>query len=409
MFSFREKPYLQKLAFTLYLISVLEILGFFGLVTLRLSGQEISHGLRWTLPHPIFCNVPAYCYGPGDRNEKDPNLVWQTAGFSDLNFPPPPRKAGEFRIFIFGGSTVEGHGAGIAENTIAHQLEKALQGKIGDRCVVHVYNKGSSGYASKQQLLQLALKVAPFEQPDLVLFLDGVNDFLVPAMLKADLSPPPVGLYLYDEFWHRHERAHMKGIESVQTLSGALGQSLKVLIGQFLGRTFTGVFLDNFYRVVISPKKTLTLYQAIVGATTFRWTAVENIDTRFSDYYMKNIAAAEGIAQSTGAQFLWALQPVLFHKKTPSDFEREILEDPYFGVTFWKAFSNFYNAVRPHATGKSRLDMSRFFSNSTAQDFVDHVHYSPEGQRKIGAALAETLLPRLAREASSPCNLAGPR
>ncbi|HIJ84321.1 MAG TPA: SGNH/GDSL hydrolase family protein, partial [Magnetococcales bacterium] len=97
------------------------------------------------------------------------------AGFRTHGPPipwPPDRQ--KMNVFLFGGSTVFGYGVGDAE-TIAAHLEKRLA-KTTQR-PVHVYNFGQGFYYSSQELIQFQRLLVHGIQPDMAIFLDGLNDF----------------------------------------------------------------------------------------------------------------------------------------------------------------------------------------------------------------------------------------
>jgi lysophospholipase L1-like esterase len=90
--------------------------------------------------------------------------------------PPAPREEGQSDLLVwaFGGSTMLGWGVG-DEYTTPSQLQKELQTRLPDRHVV-VVNHGHAYYFSSQEVsLYIALLRAE-EQPDVVVFLDGLND-----------------------------------------------------------------------------------------------------------------------------------------------------------------------------------------------------------------------------------------
>lgn len=77
------------------------------------------------------------------------------------------------RVFCFGGSTLWGTGAR-DEMTIPSQLAAQLAER-GVRDVV-VTNFGEGGYVFTQEVLRLELELRRGSRPDVVVFLDGIND-----------------------------------------------------------------------------------------------------------------------------------------------------------------------------------------------------------------------------------------
>jgi hypothetical protein len=76
-------------------------------------------------------------------------------------------------IFMFGGSTLWGHGARDGF-TIASNLSRFLRERAGLR--VNVTNFGEGGYVSTQEVVALLLELRNRNVPDMVIFYDGINE-----------------------------------------------------------------------------------------------------------------------------------------------------------------------------------------------------------------------------------------
>ena len=163
---------------------------------------------------------------------------WQIneQGFRDRNTVPLVKPKDEIRIFLLGGSTAFGYGSSSNSTTISAQLEKRLQERLqqqqtstqlykSDLLPVNkverqknlakpakiksgnyrVINAGVPGYASGNELAQLALQILKYK-PDLIVVLDGYVDLMLDSdqtatqvpLLKQDLTDRPnsVGTYL---------------------------------------------------------------------------------------------------------------------------------------------------------------------------------------------------------------------
>jgi len=84
---------------------------------------------------------------------------------------------GIFRIIIFGGSFVWGTGAIYDEETIAGHLQRLLQEKYKEK-EFEVINGGETGYVLTQERI-LFVEESIFFSPDLVIFIDGINNLWV--------------------------------------------------------------------------------------------------------------------------------------------------------------------------------------------------------------------------------------
>lgn len=113
--------------------------------------------------HPYLQNTP---------NPDSPKLGVNRFGFrgSDLAEPKPPN---EFRIFVFGGSTVFCGSLAVAE-TPCGMLERMLRATRPDRDI-RVQNAGADWHCSQHSLIKLAVTVQHLE-PDLIIVYHGIND-----------------------------------------------------------------------------------------------------------------------------------------------------------------------------------------------------------------------------------------
>lgn len=146
---------------------------------------------------------------------------WQinAQGFRDSDPIPLAKPKNEIRIFILGGSTAFGQWNKNNQETIASYLETLLRERVAqqkrspekyrpdvfpffkpDRVKAfalppklregeyRVINAAVPGYASGNQLAQLALQILPY-QPDLVIILDGYRDLMSPSTAKMTDIP----------------------------------------------------------------------------------------------------------------------------------------------------------------------------------------------------------------------------
>lgn len=161
------------------------------------------------------------------------NEFWQIneQGFRDTEPLPVNKPAGEIRVFILGGSAAFGHWHRGNEATIAHKLEQRLAQRleqqrqspdqyqpeilpyyIPDRQEAlqrppqlrpgnyRVINAAVPGYASGNQLAQLALQILPYN-PDAIIILDGYPDLILPSSEKwADI--PKIDTFLHSASQH---------------------------------------------------------------------------------------------------------------------------------------------------------------------------------------------------------------
>lgn len=87
---------------------------------------------------------------------------------------PWPIDKANLNVFVFGGSTAFGAGAADDE-TIAAYLQVLLRERLGARA--YVYNFGVGAYYSSQELINFWRLARQGIHPDLVVFVDGLNDY----------------------------------------------------------------------------------------------------------------------------------------------------------------------------------------------------------------------------------------
>lgn len=134
-------------------------------------------------------------------------MTFNNLGFtneSDFSFPPDPafvarfrRKPNERLVLITGGSAIHGVGATANERTIAAELEAVLN----ERQSIHRYrvlNLGMGGWIAYQQLVGLTIFGTPLD-PDWIVAMDGHNDATVTCAHGSGAGNPldwPKLLYL---------------------------------------------------------------------------------------------------------------------------------------------------------------------------------------------------------------------
>lgn len=164
-------------------------------------------------------------------NQKNQFLQLNEQGFRDKDTLPLVKPKNEIRIFILGGSTAFGQWNQKNEDTIAAQLETLLQQRVAlqkrnpdnyrpdvfpffgpsrEKLVelapkiregqYRVINAAVPGYASGNQLAQLALQILPY-QPDAIVVLDGYADLMLPSS-ETQQEIPRVDEFLGDASAH---------------------------------------------------------------------------------------------------------------------------------------------------------------------------------------------------------------
>ena len=130
-----------------------------------------------------------FIYEPYTQFKESPlnNLYSQVTqhGFRSIkNQGPWPINPNNINIFVFGGSTTFGYGT-TNYQSIPSYLQEQLRNQAEN---VSVYNFGRSYYYSTQERILYESLINSENIPDIVIFIDGLNDFFnyqdIPAMTK---------------------------------------------------------------------------------------------------------------------------------------------------------------------------------------------------------------------------------
>lgn len=113
----------------------------------------------------------------------EPYLVWKAdtslyfeeeIGSDGFRITPASNSdSNAYAVFVFGGSTIWGTGVPDS-STIPSYLCELLQSSVSGP--VEVRNFGQLGYVSTQEMIEICFQLRSNNVPDLVIFLDGMND-----------------------------------------------------------------------------------------------------------------------------------------------------------------------------------------------------------------------------------------
>ena len=152
-------------------------------------------------------------------NQKNKHWQINSTGFRDREDVSLVKPENEIRIFLLGGSTAFGYGSPSNQATISEFLEQRLQQRLEQQNVSpHLYkpdllpfdkverekylakpskikpgnyrvvNAAVPGYASGNELAQLALQILKYK-PDLIVVLDGYEDLMLSSDREAVQAP----------------------------------------------------------------------------------------------------------------------------------------------------------------------------------------------------------------------------
>jgi lysophospholipase L1-like esterase len=322
--------------------------------------EEIEKGrtLRWQ-SYVYWRRTPRR----GEYINIGPDGLRKTINVSMSEGVSPPIK-----VFMFGGSTMWGLGAG-DDSTIPSVFAKEAKNK-GINC--EVVNFGQYAYVSTQEVIELTLQLQKGNIPDVVIFYDGVNDTFSGFQLSAPGLP-------HDEIRREKEFCLLERKE-LQTLA-AQSAIRQLSIMRFLH----GVFQKSGLRRDLVQPVSLEYEKAISDKGSLAHAVVET--------YLSNIKLVQALSQSYGFTPLFYWQPVVYAKQYLTEYERQSLELDVHYPGMKEFYQDTYAALRQSSAGLNKNlafhDISSIFSDIREPIFVDFNHMGDKGNSQIAKRMAQ--------------------
>lgn len=287
-------------------------------------------------------------------------LINEVPGFVQYGKPDAP-----IRIVALGGSTTDAMGAEISGDPHVdpqdpYNWPRDLQRMLSaDGIEAVVFNGGTAGYTSSQDLFKL-IRDGIALHPDIVIALEGVNDF---ALLLS------VG-------GHRHVTKYQE-----QTLEAVVSQvRVPSVMPNFLILMLKGRFDDE--RMV--DGYTLGVLDPITRA----------------NHWHRNLLLAEAACRAMGIQYLNVLQPVMgVGTYRLSDEERCMLDEwrrvnAENDMDYLTRLNRDYGAAKAHCDGTPECaDFTEIFAGE-ARIYFDPLHPNERGVDVLARQIYQTLLQR---------------
>ena len=329
-------------------------------------------------------------YNPPYQNEKDLNKNYSQAtdryGFNldgkrhDKNLEK--KEKNEIRIFILGGSTVQGRALLDKNDPISARIEKKLNENNIANKNFFVINAGTTSFISAQELSLIQNRIVYALKPDLIIVLNGTND--ATSILSKEF-------YLSNS--HPFQRNFQKNVNNQS-------KSFLYLINDFFSKNISTYFLLK--KIV---EKTTGLYLFDKENRKYYETLKENPMTKEREYrYYYNIKILSKLASKT-IPIITYLQPQMLPKNVKNLSEKDKIIYDTHKKTNSNYFANkqkFYDTILNNIDRYEKLnsqyfifkDLSGLLSKNEKNEnfYSDHVHYTPVARKIISEELYKDII-----------------
>ena len=336
-------------------------------------------------------------------------LIHSAQGFRRDDLVEKAKPAGTFRIFVLGGSTLYGigvqsgdeypvHPSLANDETVPFSLERDLNARVraaGFEVDVEVINAGITAYQTFQHVLYFYETLYEY-QPDMLLFLDGHNDFY-----NVD-SGNPIKAYGY----------------SAPGMIQALNER-RPLVSLYLATRYLGQYSYAFKFLEKASLQLFERYEAPPHNSGQSSRLPEDdfdsaLEAAAAVGFLRNYKLIEHFAREGDIDYHVFLQPeVVFEREQwlqPADRAIKAITERLYGPErvelMRRARERFPALFAGHRIPFTDVGTIAQPGAEQAQLYVDYCHLTPEGSR----AVAERILPvvldkvlaRLGRERSVP-------
>ncbi len=289
---------------------------------------------------------------------------------------PLPKPAGEYRIVMVGGSTTENRFLDDTE-TLSTVVETELRRTTG-RSDIHVYSAGVAGHRSDDHVSMVGHRVA-HQEPDLLIVFAGIND-LSAAIYGIDYQ------HYEAEPTDRAPPLSLSMLVKMLATEWQLPRRLIYLVRRL--RNEGGLRVDG--EVTTDYASGVARQRAAPMATEPPRTDVPS--------YVTNLRSLIGMARANGADIVFMTQYTTWN--APDDpsasdwhwmrYSRGVVYDE---ASMDRAMEEYNDGMRSlaDAEGVPLFDLAAYLEKSSAYAF-DDVHFTREGARRSGEALAAFLV-----------------
>lgn len=267
----------------------------------------------------------SYMHTSGSTRRTQPDTFYNPAANDTLD------------IYFFGGSTMFGFNV-LDHETIPSQFVQLYKEEFPDGKSIRVHNYGTPTYYSYQELILFSNLVYSGHKPDVVVFLDGINDFWFAT----------ASYYRQSYFSYVFRQVFEKGLKTN---------------GNFqLVDTADAMFMD--------PKN--------IPLNRYNEKLVTN--------YFENLENIRLISQLAGAKAYFFSQPSPFYNYPNQQ------KDPVCFKDTNTRFNYIYPLIKKQGTAHNDfVFLGDMLHNEQGYPFIDGLHYSPAFTRKVAARILDKM------------------
>lgn len=290
------------------------------------------------------------------------------------------------RLFMMGGSTLWGTGVR-DEYTLASLLARRFADSTAYD--LEVTNFGQIGYVSTQELIELYQLLRRGQRPDLVVFLDGVNDAFT-AYQNGIGGLTQSEFFRVDEFSILGSSLGRKRLYRTALRTALMNTGLAELVKLIAGK-------DN-PNMVAHEVKPLGILSYLAPPQDFEGT--DAVERDVVDIYLFNVQMERMLGERFKFRSLYYWQPTVFSKNQLAPFEQRLLPGDPMRAEF---FRGTYRRVAAAAAANGIIDISGILNNRHQLDFIDPYHLNESANQIVANRMAADIGPiidRIAREKS---------
>ena len=276
------------------------------------------------------------------------------------------KEKNEIRIFILGGSTVQGEALINKNDPISARLEKKLNENKVIKKKFFVINAGTSGFMSAQELSLIQNRILYAFKPDLIIILNGTNDAV---------ATPSKDFYLSNS--HHFQRNFQKNVNNQS-------KSFFYFIDDLFSKNISTYFL--FKKIV---EKTTGIFLFDKENRKFIETSKENPMTEEKEYrYYHNIKILSQLSSKTVPIVVY-LQPQMLprnfnylSKNDKAIYVEQKKTDPNYFNNKQEFYDKISNDIKKYEMLNSQNfifnDLSELLSKNEKKEafYSDYAHYT---------------------------------